>query len=58
MPRHVDASRDIYFLIVFSPNEQRARGGGGEGDALPNFFLFSFFFPVQQTTGGIGHRVK
>ena len=57
MPRHVDASRDIYFLIVFSPNEQRARGGG-EGDALPNFFLFSFFFPVQQTTGGIGHRVK
>ena len=42
-PRHVDAPRDFlifYFIIfIFSPNEQRARGGGG---ALPDFF-FSFF---------------
>ena len=29
---------------------------GGEG-ALPDF-LFDYFFPVQQTTSGIGHRVK
>ena len=35
-------------FILFSPNEQR---GGGEG-ALPDFF------PVQQTTSGIGHRVN
>ena len=25
--------------------------------ALPDFFFF-LFFPVQQTTSGIGHRVK
>ena len=37
--------------IVFT-----ARAGGGRG-ALPDFFLF-LFFPVQQTTSGIGHRVK
>ena len=54
-PKHVDASRD--FLFLFSPNEQRARGGGWgeERGALPDFF---FFFPVQQTTSEIGHRVK
>ena len=38
-PRHVDASRDCYFL--FSPNEQRAGGG-----ALPDFFFF-FFSPCS-----------
>ena len=27
------------------------------GGALPDF-LFAFSFPVQQTTSGIGHRVK
>ena len=31
-------------------------GGGGERGALPDVFFF--FFPVQQTTSGIGHRVK
>ena len=41
--------------LTTSANEQRARGGGG--GALPDFFLF-LFFPVQQTTSGIGHRVK
>ena len=55
----MDAPRDFlifYFLFfIFSPNEQRAGGGGG--GALPDFFLF-LFFPVQQTTSGIGHRVK
>ena len=30
---------------------------GEEVGALPDF-LFSSFFPVQQTTSGIGHRVK
>ena len=30
---------------------------GEGGGVLPDFF-FSFFFPVQQTTSGIGHRVK
>ena len=38
-------------FILFSPSEQR---GGG---ALPDF-LFYYFFLVQQTTSGIGHRVK
>ena len=40
--------------VLLSPNEQRAEGGG---EALPDFFFF-LFFPVQQTTSGIGHRVK
>ena len=43
-PRHVDASRDFYlfYFILFSPNEQRAReGGGGRGGWQP--FLFCFF---------------
>ena len=60
-PRHVDAPRDFlifYFLIfIFSPNEQRAGGGGGGGWCAARLFLF-LFFPVQQTTSGIGHRVK
>ena len=30
---------------------------GGGGGALPAFF-FLLFFPFQQTTSGIGHRVK
>ena len=53
-PRHVDASRD--FLFLFSPID--TMGGGG---ALPDFSCFFFvfvFFPVEQTTSGIGHRVK
>ena len=50
-PRHVDAPRDLFFIL--SPNKQRA--GGGE-KARPD--LFFYFFPVQQTTSGIGHRVK
>ena len=49
-PRHVDASRDLYFIS----SERAARRGGG---ALPDF-LFFIFFPVQHTTSGIGHRVK
>ena len=48
----VDASRDfIYFLRTSSV------GGGGAGGMLPDFFFCSLF-PVQQTTSGIGHRVK
>ena len=58
-PRHVDAPRDFlnffFNFLIFSPNEQRAGGGGGGGAA--RLFLF-LFFPVQQTTSGIGHRVK
>ena len=42
------------YIFIFSPNEQRA--GGGEGCAA-RLFLF-LFFSVQQTTSGIGHRVK
>ena len=30
---------------------------GGGGRALPDFFFF-LFFPDQQTTSGIGHRVN
>ena len=52
-PRHVDASRDFHFLFF---SEWAAQGGGGKG-ALPYFFYF-LFFPVQQTTSGIGHRVN
>ena len=44
--------RRVIFICIFS-NEQRGAGGG----ALPDFF-FSFFFPVQQTTSGIGHRAS
>ena len=52
-PRHVDVSR---YFPLFSPNEQRGGGGGGSGGgALP---VCLFFFHVQQTTSGIGHRVK
>ena len=49
----VDASRD--FFIIFSPNEQRGGGGGG---ALPDFIFFLSLLPFQQTSSGIGHRVK
>ena len=49
-------SRDFLFFIFFS--ERAARAGGGGGGALPDFFFFSFFSTVQQTTSGIGHRVK
>ena len=42
-------------FILFSPNEQR--GGGGEGGRCQTFFRL-LFFPVQQTTSGIGHREK
>ena len=54
-PRHVDASRNFSFLFFLFFSERAARGGGG--GALPDFFIF-IFFPVQQTTSGIGHRVK
>ena len=49
-PRHVDASGDfhLYFLRTSSV---------GGGVALPDFLSCSIF-PVQQTTNGIGHRVK
>ena len=53
-PRHVDAPRVFFYSnFLFSPNEQRAGVGGG---AARLFFVC--FFPVQQTTSGIGHRVK
>ena len=37
----------ILFYFLFSPNEQRARGGGRR---CQTFFFPFFFFPVQQTT--------
>ena len=51
--------RGVNFILI-SPNEQCGGGeGGGEGGgiALLDFFYFHFS-PVQQTTSGIGHRVK
>ena len=30
----------------------------GGGRVLPDFLFSLIFFPVQQTTSGIGHRVK
>ena len=54
-PRHVDASRDFFFLF-FSERAARAGGEGeGEGEGAASLFFSS---PVQQTTSGIGHRVK
>ena len=51
-PKHVDASRDFHFIFP-----ERAAWGewGGEG-VLPDFYFY-YFFPVQQTTSGIGHRL-
>ena len=46
--------RVIFNFYFFS--ERAARGGGGVGGGAARFFLF--LFPVQQTTSGIGHRVK
>ena len=40
-PRHVDASRDFYFILFFLLLiTSSVRGGGGR--ALPDFFFFSF----------------
>ena len=44
--------RHVVF-ILFPPNEER----GGEGVRCQTSSLL-FSFPVQQTTSGIGHRVK
>ena len=44
----------VILFYLFSPNEQCGGWGGG---MLPDF-LFCSIFPVQQTTSGIGHRVK
>ena len=48
------ACRCVACFYLFSPNEQCGGWGGG---MLPDFFFCSLF-PVQQTTSGIGHRVK
>ena len=47
--------RRVIFIFIFY-SERAARAGGGGRGALPDFFFF--FSPVQQTTSGIGHRVK
>ena len=51
-PRDVNASRDFSFTF----SEQAAWGGGGGCQTMT--FLLLLFFPVQQTTSGIDHRVK
>ena len=51
-PRDVDTSRDFYFVFP-----EPAALGGGEGGGCQTF-SFCSLFPVQQTTSGIGHRVK
>ena len=48
----VDASRNFYCFL-----RMRSVGGGGGVGMLPDF-LSCFLFSVQQTTSGIGHRVK
>ena len=45
-PRHVDAPRDFFLFFLFSPNEQRAGGGGGRG-ALPDFLFYFIFSPCS-----------
>ena len=47
-----NASLSLHYIF----SERAARRGGGGGCAA-RLFLF-LFFPVQQTTSGIGHRVK
>ena len=49
----VDASR--HFIYFLRPNSEGGVWGGG--GMLPDFLFYSFV-PVQQTTSGIGHRVK
>ena len=51
-PRHVI----FYLFLIFS--ERVARGGGGRGGGALTDLFFFLFFPVQQTTSGMGHRVK
>ena len=56
----VDASHVIF--IIFSPFNiniliTSSVGVGGGGVRCQTFY-FVLFFSVQQTTGGIGHRVK
>ena len=45
------------FYSYFISSVRAAWEGGGGGIALPDF-SFCYLFPVQQTTGGIGHRLK
>ena len=47
--------RMILVLLYFLRTGSAGGGGGGEGAARLSLFLF---FPVQQTTSGISHRVK
>ena len=49
-PRHVDASRDLFFIFYFFLWTNSARGGGG--GALPDFF-FSFFSPFSRPRAGL-----
>ena len=54
-----ETDRDVIF-ILFSPiniNILITSSVGGGGGVLPDF-LFCSFFLVQQTTSGIGHRVR
>ena len=44
-------------VILFIFSERAVWGVGGGGGMLSDFFFCSLF-PVQQTTSGIGHRVK
>ena len=44
----------LQYFFIFS--ERAARGGGG-GERCQTFYFY-LFFPVQQTTSGIGDRVK
>ena len=46
--------RHVIFIFIFS--ERAAWGGGGCAARLS--LMYSTRFPVQQTTNGIGHRVK
>ena len=61
LPGIILLTQDYYHFVIFfrySPKEQRGGGGGGGDGELPDFLFCSPVFPVQQTTSGIGHRVK
>ena len=47
--------RHEIFIFIFS--ERAASVGGGGGGGAARLFICSLF-PVQQTTSGIGHRIK
>ena len=61
-PRTVPRCFSLYYTLILAQRDfiyflRTSSVGVGGGGMLPDFFFCSLF-PVQQTTSGIGHRVK